>query len=187
VNEGDQVRIAVLANDIDPEDDTLTIVDVSAPAHGSVEIVGDMLLYSHDDSATTSDSFDYTVVDGNGGTASAQVTIEINPVNAAPIANPGSRQVSCNSTVTITLTGSDADGDPLQFTIINGPEFGTLGAIEQISDTEATVDYTSGSAGNDDVFVFQVEDGRATDSARIEITGYCVQLSSRQKPQTGTG
>jgi hypothetical protein len=183
VNEGGQVRIAVLANDIDPEDDTLTIVDASAAAHGSVEIVGDMLLYSHDDSATTSDSFDYTVVDGNGGTASAQVTMEINPVNTAPIANPGSTQVACNSTVTITLTGSDADGDPLQFTIIDGPEFGTLGAIEQISDTEATVDYTSGSAGNDDVFVFQVDDGRASDSARIEINGYCIVLATR--PSTG--
>jgi hypothetical protein len=109
--------------------------------------------------------------------------MEINPVNTAPIANPGSTQVACNSTVTITLTGSDADGDPLQFTIIDGPEFGTLGAIEQISDTEATVDYTSGSAGNDDVFVFQVDDGRASDSARIEINGYCIVLATR--PSTG--
>jgi len=186
VNEGGQVRIAVLANDIDPENDTLTIVDASGPAHGSVEIVGEMLLYGHDDSATTFDSFEYTVDDGNGGTASAQVTIEINPVNAAPIANPGSWQVGCNSTVTVTLTGSDADGDPLEFTIIDGPEFGTLGAIEQISDAEATVDYTAGSAGSDDVFVFQVDDGRATDSARIEIDGYCVQLTSREA-LNGTG
>ncbi|HVR79831.1 MAG TPA: Ig-like domain-containing protein [Acidimicrobiia bacterium] len=174
VNEGGQVRIAVLANDSDPEDDPLTIVAASAPAHGSVEIMGDVVLYSHDDSATTSDSFDYTVVDGNGGTTSAQVTIEINPVNAVPIANPGSTQVSCNSTVPITLTGSDADGDPLQFTIIDGPEFGTLSAIEKISDTEATVDYTAGNAGNDDVFVFQVDDGRASGSASIEINGFCI-------------
>jgi hypothetical protein len=163
VNEGGQVRLPVLENDTDPEGDPLTIVDTSQPANGSVEVVGDAVVYSHDDSANTSDSFEYTVEDGNGGTASATVAIT-------------GGQIDCNTTVNITLTGSDGDGDSLQFTITDPPDLGELGAVQPVSDTEATVAYSSGGTEGDDAFVFQVDDGQAADSAQLGITidGPCV-------------
>ena len=177
VNEGGQVRIGVLENDIEPEGDLLTIVDTSTPANGSVQIVEDRVLYSHDGSETPVDSFDYTVEDGNGGAASATVTIEVIQVNDAPVARAADAgQIDCNTTVTISLGGSDDDEDGLQFTITDPPDLGDVGDVQQASDTEATVTYTSGTTEGEDAFLFQVDDGQAADSAQVSITidGPCV-------------
>ena len=177
VNEGGEVRIGVLENDIDPEGDPLTILDTSTPANGSVRIVENLVVYSHDGSETPADSFDYTVVDDNGGAASATVTIEVIQVNDAPVATAADAgPIDCNTTVTISLGGSDDDRDGLQFTITDPPDLGDLGDVQQASDTEATVTYTSGTTEGEDAFLFQVDDGEAADSAQVSITidGPCV-------------
>ncbi len=77
-------EISVLANDTDPEGDTLAIDGVSAPAHGNAVISGTKVLYTPDANYYGTDSFTYTVSDGNGGTASATARITIQPVNDAP-------------------------------------------------------------------------------------------------------
>ncbi len=47
--------------------------------------------------------------------------------------------------ISITLSGSDACGDDLTFTVTQGPEYGVLGTITPISGTSATVTYTPNS------------------------------------------
>ena len=71
------VNVAVLANDADPDGDPLTVIHVTAPGNGSVEVNGDgSVTYTPHPRAKDSDSFTYTISDG-AGTASAAVQIAI--------------------------------------------------------------------------------------------------------------
>lgn len=71
------VDIAVLENDSDPDDDTLTVTDHTDPGHGSVALTGDVFTYSPEEGFSGTDSFTYTIDDGNGHTATATVTITV--------------------------------------------------------------------------------------------------------------
>lgn len=68
-------KIAVLANDSDAEKDTLTIVSVTSPSHGSATISGKLVTYTPGGDFSGRDSFTYTIRDGSGKTATATVTV----------------------------------------------------------------------------------------------------------------
>jgi hypothetical protein len=92
--------------------------------------------------------------------------------NTPPVANDTSATTNEDTTVTITLSGSDADGDSLTFTIVSGPSNGSLGPIISTGPTTATVDYTPNLNYNGgDSFVFRANDGNGgTDDAVATIT-----------------
>ncbi|HML68752.1 MAG TPA: Ig-like domain-containing protein [Clostridia bacterium] len=79
--------IDALYNDTDPEGDTLSIAAVGNPAHGSASISDNKINYVPNQDYYGTDSFTYTVSDGNGGTANATVSVTIKPVNDAPTVN----------------------------------------------------------------------------------------------------
>ena len=62
-----------VANDIDPDGDTLSIQSVTQGAHGTVSINGGNVSYTPDTAYKGTDSFTYTVSDGKGGTAIGKV------------------------------------------------------------------------------------------------------------------
>ncbi|MCB9409822.1 Ig-like domain-containing protein [Mycolicibacterium sp.] len=68
-------------------------------------------------SADTTDTFTVTIADTHGGVTEVPVIFAISPANTAPTAtaNVGTPNVS-TGVVTGTITGSDADGDPLTYT-----------------------------------------------------------------------
>lgn len=73
-----------LANDSDPNSDLLIVQSVTTPSLGTAVIGGggSYVTYTFTASfglAPTTDSFNYTVSDGRGGTASATVNIDIAP------------------------------------------------------------------------------------------------------------
>jgi hypothetical protein len=81
------VTISVLANDSDPDGNCLRVTQVTTPAHGaaSINFVGcgtDTVFYVPNLSCGSpcNDSFNYTVSDGQGGTATTSVTINQTPV-----------------------------------------------------------------------------------------------------------
>ncbi|HYC92389.1 MAG TPA: Ig-like domain-containing protein [Thermoanaerobaculia bacterium] len=92
--------------------------------------------------------------------------------NTPPVANDTSASTNEDNTVTIMLSSSDADGDPLTFSIVSGPSNGTLGAIIPTGPTTATVDYSPNANYNGgDSFVFRANDGNGgTDDATVTIT-----------------
>lgn len=69
------VSIAVLANDSDPNGDPLRLTAITAPGRGSAVIQGNVVVYTPPKGFNGSTSFNYTVSDGRGGVASAQVTV----------------------------------------------------------------------------------------------------------------
>jgi hypothetical protein len=83
------VNIAVLANDTEPEAQCMRVAAVTTPANGTAII--NSVSCPNNDTVTyipnltcgppCNDSFQYTVSDGNGGTATATVTINQVPVN----------------------------------------------------------------------------------------------------------
>ncbi|MFQ5535572.1 MAG: Ig-like domain-containing protein [Sphingomonadales bacterium] len=65
-------------NDSDPDGDPLTITATSNPSHGSVTILsGTSLRYTPNTGYLGSDSFTYTISDGNGGTDTATVSVTV--------------------------------------------------------------------------------------------------------------
>ncbi len=98
------VVIDVLANDYDPDGDALSVVSVDTPAHGSVSADGGVLTYTPSAGWVGHDVFTYQIADGQGGSATASVNVE---VTARPIANGDSASTPQNTPVIIDVSDND--------------------------------------------------------------------------------
>jgi subtilisin family serine protease len=78
-NQDTAVTVDVLGNDSDPENDPLTVSAVTQPANGTASFTASDVTYTPGAGFNGTDSFDYTVSDGNGGSASATVTVTVTP------------------------------------------------------------------------------------------------------------
>jgi hypothetical protein len=151
-------------NDSDPDGDPLTVSEVTQGSMGSVVITGPGLNYSPNPDFFGGDQFTYTVVDGQGGSATATVLIDVTNANDPPTADAQAVGTTPGNPVAVTLTGSDADGDALSFVIMTMPANGTL------SGSAPNVTYTPdpGFSGTD-AFGFVANDG-GVDSAEANVT-----------------
>ena len=120
-----EVLIDVLANDTDIEGDALRVESVTAPSHGSARISSSGgVEYAPEADWHGSDRFTYTVADGNGGTAEAEVVVAVSAVNDAPVAVgaiPDQALDEGAGPVTLDLAPyfEDRDGDPLAYTAVS--------------------------------------------------------------------
>lgn len=74
--------IDLTGNDTDPDDTTLTISNLTQPAHGTVSDNGDgTVTYIADANYSGSDSFTYQAHDGNATSTDTAVTITVTPPN----------------------------------------------------------------------------------------------------------
>lgn len=71
------VDIAVLENDVDPEQDTLAVDLVGNAKHGETEIVNGLVKYTPDQSFVGQDKFQYVINDGHGHRTSTVVSINV--------------------------------------------------------------------------------------------------------------
>src|SRR5262249_8157276 len=77
----------VLTNDGDVDGDRLSAVLVSGPAHGSLALNADgSFTYTPDANYNGADSFSYKANDGSADSNVATVSINVAPVNDAPVA-----------------------------------------------------------------------------------------------------
>ena len=98
--------IDVLANDSDFDNDALSVLDVTDPAGGTVEILADnRIRYTPNAGFTGDDSFTYQAEDGNGGVATATVTISI----TGACSDHGSKS-ACNNDPACEWTGNPKSG-----------------------------------------------------------------------------
>jgi len=172
VEQGNSVTISVLDNDTDPENDTLTITATTTPANGSVNINnGTTITYTANTSASSIDSFEYTISDGKGGTDTALVQLEISVANQAPTAVDDEASVAQGSSITISVLDNDTDPENDSLTIISttAPAHGSI-----TTNNGTTITYTSDASftGSTDGFTYTITDGQgenATASVAIEV------------------
>ncbi|MGK7903588.1 MAG: Ig-like domain-containing protein, partial [Hormoscilla sp.] len=97
-SEDSEVAIDLLSNDEDIEDDELEVT-LGDPENGSVSISDEEIIYVPDADFFGTDSFSYSISDGQGGTAFATVTVTIDAVNDEPVAGDDSAITSEDSEV----------------------------------------------------------------------------------------
>jgi hypothetical protein len=146
----------------DPDGDALTYAVVTGPTRGTLSGTAPNLTYRPNGGYSGADSFTFTVRDGTVTSVAATVAIMVTPVNGAPVATAGSVTVAEDGVTSITLTGSDPDGDALTYTVVTGPTRGTL------SGTAPNLTYrpNAGYSGAD-AFTFTVRDGTVTSAAAV--------------------
>ena len=82
------VVVDVLSNDSDQDGDTLTIASVWSPSNGIATIENGKIKYTPENWFSGTDSFEYTVSDGEGGEDTAKVTVTVKEkINHAPTLN----------------------------------------------------------------------------------------------------
>ncbi len=130
------------------------------PAHGTLAGSGPTLSYTPAANFNGPDSFTYQVVQGDVSSGFATVSINVTPVNDAPVAAPATLNTPQGVALPIVLTGSDAENSPLTFSILSGPTAGTL------SGTAPNVTYTppAGFTGSA-TFTFRANDGTVFSAA----------------------
>ena len=110
---GASVPVQVTANDFDPDGEAIAVSAVGVPGHGSVDIgTATTVVYTPEPGYVGVDEFDYTIVDGNGSTASASVIIELlapGSTNQAPLGVADSVQTGPGVAVTIDVLLNDVD------------------------------------------------------------------------------
>jgi outer membrane protein OmpA-like peptidoglycan-associated protein len=175
--EGAAVVISVLANDSDPDGDTLSFNALLAvPANGDVVDNGDgTLTYTPDPGFIGTDTFAYNNDDGRGTRQSlsnaATVTVEVIAApNQPPVANADSATTEQDTPVTIDVIGNDSDpeGDPITVTgIIDG----TPGNGSAVVNTFGFVVYTPNpDFVGQDTFFYAINDGSSESVGQVTVT-----------------
>src|SRR5262249_24460742 len=118
----------LLANDSDPNGDTLEAALDTGPANGRVQVGADgSFLYTPNANFNGTDSVTYRVGAARGGPAPAPAPPPLTAVNAAPTAAADSATTNEDVAVTISVLGNDTDvdGDPLTVTAATAGAHGT--------------------------------------------------------------
>ncbi len=153
-----EVEIGVLANDSDVEGDALTVAAVTAPLHGTARIAtGGGVIYAPGADWHGTDAFVYTVSDGNGGTATAEVEVVVDPVNDAPVAVADTARALEDTDVEIGVLANDSDveGDALTVAAVTAPSHGTA----QIATGGGVIYAPHADWHGTDAFAYTVTDG----------------------------
>ena len=167
VDISENTPVVIILSGRDSDGGSLTFQVVTQPQHGTLTGTAPKLTYTPNKGYSGADSFTFTVSDGEATSAPATVSLNVSNVNDAPVANAQERGTPEDTPVTLTLTGSDQDGDALNFAIATQPGKGTLGTIDQAT---GEVLYTpDANANGQDSFTFTVSDGTLT-SAPATVT-----------------
>lgn len=130
--------------------------------------------YQHTDATNPTDGnrlIDVTVNDGILDSPIARTTINVNPVNALPVAVTDSFTLNEGATATLNLAGNDTDADDgldlTSLTIVSGPTNGTITSINN----DGTVEYShNGSETTSDSFTYTIKDLTGTTSNTVAVT-----------------
>src|SRR5262249_7692482 len=100
----------------DVDGDALTFAKGSDPAHGTVSVHADgSFTYTPPANYNGPDSFPYKANDGTATSNPPPAHITVTPVNDPPTADAQSVGLDQDTSASITLTGSDVDGDNLTY------------------------------------------------------------------------
>ncbi|TXG84916.1 MAG: tandem-95 repeat protein [Sphingomonadales bacterium] len=214
--DGGAIAGNVLANDADPEGRALTVTrlahgaDSQAVAAGAATVIAGTygaLSLNADGSysfaldntlgtvqalragQTATDSFTYTVIDPNGGTATAQIAVTVTGVNDAPrFTGNQAFNIREGRFDVAQIAASDIDGDTLTYSIAGGPDadrFFLDDLTGQLSFRTVTSVANPGDADGDNVYeiIVSITDGTVTVTRPLTIT---VSLNGAPEPPIAT-
>jgi alpha-tubulin suppressor-like RCC1 family protein len=166
---GTPVTIDALANDSDPDGQTLTITEAENPLLGDTAITAGKVDYTPG-AGCYDETFTYTVSDGIAPVTSTITVL----MNCAPLALDDVAETGEDSAVDIDVLANDSDpeDDPLTVSVTGAPTHGTATV-----NPDRTVRYTPTAdfcSGPVDTFVYEVDDGHGhTDAAAVTVTVDC--------------
>ncbi len=144
ITEGQPVTIDALENDVEPDGQTMHIIDVTAPISGSAVLTADgQIVYTPDTDHSGEVKFSYTVVDSDGEEAAGWIYISISNVDNGIEAQPDTFSAVEDTPATIAaseLLSNDRDLEnnaPLTITRVGEAQNGTVRL-----NADATVTYT---------------------------------------------
>jgi VCBS repeat-containing protein len=164
----------VLIGDSDPNGDVLTATLATGPANGTLLLSGDgSFTYTPDENFFGTDTFSYRAGDGEFTSSVAIVTINVSPINDAPVAQSDFYSVESGEDLAssggVLSNDDDVEGDLLSAVLVDDVDHGTL----QLN-SDGTFSYTpeAGFVGNDS-FTYRASDGQlpsnlATVTIRVE-------------------
>uniref|UniRef100_UPI0035CA46D5 cadherin-like domain-containing protein n=1 Tax=uncultured Nostoc sp. TaxID=340711 RepID=UPI0035CA46D5 len=177
----------ILRRYTDVEGDTLSISDFKNPANGTLTFndngtlgntTDDYFIYTPNANYNGTDSFSYTVTDGNGGTIDGTFKLNVKPVNDAPLAVNDTVTAAKNTAVSIqanTLLANDTDIDNtnLSITGVSAATNGTAvlknnGTPSNSADDFIVFSPTCGFSGAAS-FNYTISDRQLTSTAKVTI------------------
>ncbi|HHY0521817.1 TPA: tandem-95 repeat protein [Vibrio parahaemolyticus] len=161
--------IKVLGNDTFEGDGKVVSLDANnGPANGTVSVNPDgSVTYTPNDNYHGTDSFTYIVTSG-GVSESTTVSVDVTPVNDAPVAKDDIATTQEDTVVTIDVlpNDTDVDGDKLSIQSATVPE--AQGKVEIV---DGKLVFTPAENFNGDAEItYTVTDGQLTDEAKVTVT-----------------
>ncbi|EML0427244.1 tandem-95 repeat protein, partial [Vibrio parahaemolyticus] len=161
--------IKVLGNDTFEGDGKVVSLDTNnGPANGTVSVNPDgSVTYTPNDNYQGTDSFTYIVTSG-GVSESTTVSVDVTPVNDAPVAKDDTAITDEDTPVTIDVlpNDNDIDGDKLSIQSASVPE--AQGKVEIV---DGKLVFTPAENFNGDAEItYTVTDGELTDAAKVTVT-----------------
>ncbi|TMP38362.1 tandem-95 repeat protein [Pseudoalteromonas rubra] len=179
---GLSVFIDVLENDLDADADALTITGASVD-FGDVEILDNQLRYTPPVDYVGTAIITYSIADGQGGTSSATVTVEL-VVNAAPVTQQDTASTNDKASVIIDVLANDMDPDGDALTLISA----TAAYGKAVVNLDGTLSYEPKLGFNgEDTVTYQVKDSKGAVSdgiAKVTVTAH--QVASVENKSSGS-
>ena len=187
----------VLSNDSDSDSDSISVSSYdSTSAKGAAVKVNSNGSYSYDPTTSsdlqklhsgksTTDTFNYTVSDGKGGTASTTVTITVSGAEDAPVGADDSYSFNEDTTLSknVLANDSDADGDTLTITVTDRPSKGTL---TESSDGSFSYVPNANENGSDSFYYTATDGGLTTGKIKVNLTINAVNDAPVATADTGS-
>jgi Tol biopolymer transport system component len=166
VSLNEDTTAAITLQGSDGDGDPISYTIATQPAHGTLSGTAPALTYTPVANFNGQDSFTYTVSSGGVISPPGTVTLQVAPVNDAPVALADTVTTDEDTPVAITLQASDIDGQTLTFSIVTPPADGTLTGGPGPGWTYTPAANVSGARS----FTFRASDGALSATAVVGIT-----------------
>ncbi len=170
LDEDTQTTLDVVPEGADPDGDELSLTLQSTPDHGTASVQdGTSVQYTPDTNYNGTDSFDFRVIDGNGGSATATADLTVKRVNDTPTAQDDSAELQAGGATTIDVLDNDSDpddGDTLSLGLQSSPAGASLSInADDTIQVNTDADFSGGTS-----FEYILRDGNGgTDTAKVEL------------------
>ncbi|MCF2859173.1 ExeM/NucH family extracellular endonuclease [Pseudoalteromonas sp. SMS1] len=167
--QGEAVVIDVLANDTDADANSLSITAAAlVSGEGEVSFTDSQVRFTPNSDFVGVATISYTIADGNGGTANANIVVNVAAKNLAPIAIDDSANVLEDQSVTIPVLSNDTDENVASLKVTSATLTAGRG---QVTYSDSAVTYTPAENYNGaSLITYVISDEQGlTDTALVSV------------------